>query len=116
MASATRIVYDGAMIHHRGEAGVLGIGAGNFAGEKYTDEKGTEARRAAAGLWLVVRGHSDTTAFHRVHAGKQIRCHNFQIMVLAVGSDRRGMYVRLEVSEPGGGANASGRNTQGSTS
>jgi hypothetical protein len=108
MASTTLVVYDGAMITHRGESGVLGIGTGNFASEKYSDEKGREMRIAAAGLWLVVRGHPDTNAFQRVHAGQQIDYHNFQIKVLAVGSDRRGMYVRVDVSEPGGGKNASG--------
>jgi hypothetical protein len=110
MGSTTLVVYDGTMIHHHGESGVLGIGIGNFASEKFSDEKGREMRGAAAGLWLVVRGRPDTNAFQRVHAGQQIDYHNFQITVLAVGSDRRGMYVRVEVSDPGGGANASGKN------
>jgi hypothetical protein len=108
MASTTLVVYDGATINHRGEAGVLGIGTGNFASEKYTDEKGKESRRAAAGLWLVIRGRPDTNAFQRVHAGQQIDCRNFRIKVLTVGSDQRSMYVRVEVSEVNGGTNAAG--------
>jgi hypothetical protein len=97
MTTTTLVVYDGAMINHRIESGVLGIGAGNFASEKYTDEKGRETRRAAAGLWLVLRGHPDTNAFERVHAGKQIDYQGYRITVAAVGSDKRSMFVKLEL-------------------
>ena len=110
MGSTTLVVYDGTMVYHRGESGVLGIATGNFASEKFSDEKGREMHGAAAGLWLVVRGCPDTNAFQRVHPGQQIDYHNFQIKVLAVGSDRHGMYVRIEVIEPSGGTNASGKN------
>jgi hypothetical protein len=99
MAPTTLVVYDGAMISHRSESGVLGVGAGNFASEKYTDEKGTEARRAAAGLWLVIRGRPDTNAIQRVHAGQRIKYQEFQIRVLAVGSDKRGMYVKVDIDK-----------------
>ena len=101
MASTTLVVYDGEMIDHRGESGVLGIGAGNFASEKYYDELGKETRGAAAGLWLVVRGRPDTNAFQRVHAAQQIDYQQFQIRVLAVGSDKRGMYIKLDIDNPG---------------
>jgi hypothetical protein len=110
MGSTILIVYDGTMVYHRGESGMLGIATGNFASSKYLNEKGEEMRRPAAGLWLVVRGRPDTNAFQRVHAGQQIDHHNFQIKVLAVGSDRHSMFVRVEVTEPSGGANASGKN------
>jgi hypothetical protein len=96
-ALATRIVYDGEMIHHHGEAGALGIGAGNFVSEKYTDENGKELRRAAAGLWLVLRGRPGTNASHRVHAGQQVDFHGYRIRIRMVGSDKRNMYVRLEL-------------------
>ena len=99
MAPTTLVVYDGAMISHRSEADVLGVGAGNFASEKYTDEKGTETRRAAAGLWLVIRGRPDTNAFQRVHTGQRIEYQKFQIRILAVGSDKRGMFVKVDIEK-----------------
>ncbi len=101
MESATLVVYEGAMINHRSGSGVLGIGTGNFASEKYSDEKGKETRGATAGLWLVVRGRPDTNAFQRVHAGQQFDYQQFQIRVLAVGSDKRGMYLKLDIDIAG---------------
>ena len=101
MVSTTLVVHDGAMIYHRGESDVLGIGTGNFTGEKYTDEKGKESRRAAAGLWLVIRGHPETNAFQRVHAGQQIEYNQYRIKVSAVGSDKRSMYVQLNIENAG---------------
>jgi hypothetical protein len=109
MASTILVVYDGAMVNHHGESGVLGIASGNFASEKHLNEKGEETRGPTAGLWLVIRGRPDTNAFQKVHAGQQIEYLPFRIKVLTIGSDRRGMYVRVDVSEPGGGANASGK-------
>ncbi len=97
MAFTTLVVYDGTMINHRGESGVLGIRTGNFASEKFAAEKGKEARRAAAGLWLVIRGRPDTSAFQRVHAGQQIDYQGCRIRVRVVGSDHRGMYVKIDV-------------------
>jgi hypothetical protein len=97
MASTTLVVYDGAMVNHHGETGVLGIGTGSFASEKYTDETGKESRRAAAGLWLVLRGRPDTNSFQRVHAGQQIDYQGYRIKVSAVGSDKRSMYVKMEL-------------------
>jgi hypothetical protein len=101
MASSNLVVYDGAMINHRSESGVLGIVAGNFASEKYTDEKGKETRGATAGLWLVVRGRPDTNTFQRVHAGQQIDFLKYKIQVLAVGNDKRGMHITLDIGNAG---------------
>ncbi len=97
MASVALMIYDGRMINHRGEAGVLGIRTGDFASEKYTDEKGKETRRAAAGLWLVIRGRPDTSAFQQIHSGQQIDYEGYRIRVRTVGSDLHGMYVKIEV-------------------
>ncbi len=97
MASTTLVVHDGAMIYHHGESGVLGIGTGNFASEKYTDEKGKESRRAAAGLWLVIRGHPEANFFQRIHAGQQIDYNQYRIKVSAVGSDKRSMYIQVDI-------------------
>jgi hypothetical protein len=110
MASTTLVVHEGEMINHSGEFGVLGIATGNYASEKYLNEKGEETREPTAGLWLVLRGRPETNAFQRANSGRQIEYLPFRIKVLTIGSDRRGMYVRVEVSEPGGGANASGKN------
>ncbi|MGB7537296.1 MAG: hypothetical protein WBM17_02040 [Anaerolineales bacterium] len=101
MASTTVVVYDGTMINHNVKAGVLGIGAGSFASEKYSDEKGKETRGATAGLWLVIRGRPDTNAFERVHAGQQIDYQGYRITVSAVGSDKRSMYVKMELENAG---------------
>jgi hypothetical protein len=100
MASTTLILYDRKHTNYRSEAGVLEIATGNFASERYTDEKGKEARRAAAGLWLVVRGRPDTSAFTQVHAGQQIDFEECRIRVRTVGSDYRGMYVKIDVENP----------------
>lgn len=97
MASTTLVVYDGEMIDYRGKSSVLGIGTGNFTSEKYLNEKGVETRRPTAGLWLFIRGRSDTSAFQRTHAGQWIKFNGFKIQVLTVGSDRRSMYVKIEV-------------------
>jgi hypothetical protein len=97
MASTTLILYDRQNINHRNEAGVLGIATGNFASERYTDEKGKATRRAAAGLWLAVRGRPETNAFQQVHAGQQIDFEEYRIRVRTVGSDHRGMYVKMEI-------------------
>jgi hypothetical protein len=110
MASTTLTAYEGVMINYRGESGVLGIGAGNFASEKYVHEKGVEIRGATGGLWLALRGRPETNAFHRVHAGQQIDFDDFRIKVLAIGSNRRGMFVRFKVSEEVGGKNVSRKN------
>jgi hypothetical protein len=96
MASTTLILYDRQSINYRTETGVLGIATGNFAGEKFHDEKGVERRGATAGLWLVIRGRPGTSAFQRVHAGQQIDYQGGRIRVLTVGSNHRGMYVKIE--------------------
>ncbi|MBN2084161.1 MAG: hypothetical protein JW748_02985 [Anaerolineales bacterium] len=97
MSSATLVIHDGVMINHRGGHGVLGIGTGNFQGGKYSDENGTEKRGATAGLWLVLGGKPDVNAFDRVYPEKAIDFEGYQILVRAVGSDRRSMYIKVEV-------------------
>ena len=109
MVSTTLVVYDGEMVNHRGESGVLGIATGNFASDKYLNEKGKETRGPTAGLWLVYPRPAGNQIFQRANAGRQIDYLPFRIKVLTIGSDRRGMYVRVEVSEPGGGTNAPGK-------
>src|SRR4030042_99593 len=60
MALETLTLYERRSINYRSESGVLGIAAGNFASEKYLDEKGAEKRRATAGVWVRRSGHTDT--------------------------------------------------------
>ncbi len=80
---------------------MLGIGTGNFASEKYPEEKGIETRGATAGLWLVIRNHPETNVLQRVHAGQKIDYQQFGIQVSAIGSDKRGMYIKLDIDNPG---------------
>ncbi|OGO10484.1 MAG: hypothetical protein A3K46_02725 [Chloroflexi bacterium RBG_13_60_9] len=108
MASTTLVIHDGAMINHPGGYGVLGIGAGNFNRGKYPDENGVEKRGATAGLWLVIGGKPETNAFYQVYPGKTIDFEGYQILVRAIGSDRRSMCVRIEVVEADGGKNVVG--------
>ncbi|MBN2085070.1 MAG: hypothetical protein JW748_07570 [Anaerolineales bacterium] len=100
MTSEPVILYERIRFNFRSAAGVLGITTGNFASEKYLDEKGVEKRGATAGLWLAVRGRPDTGAFQRVHAGRQIEYEGYRIRVQAVGSDHRGIFVRMEIEPP----------------
>ena len=97
MAPTTLILYDRKNTNYRSEAGVLEIATGNFASERCTDEKGRETRRAAAGLWLAVRGRPEANVFQQVHAGQQIDFEQYRIRVQTVGSDHRGMYVKIDV-------------------
>ena len=90
-------IYDGKINNYRIETGVLGIRTGNFASEEYLDENGAEMRRATAGLWLILRGRPETSSFQRVYGGQEIEYQGRRIRVLAVGSDHRGMYVKMEV-------------------
>jgi hypothetical protein len=101
MTSETVILYERRRLKYRSEAGVLVIATGDFASEKYLDEKGVEKRGSTAGLWLAVRGRPDTGAFQRVHAGRQIDYEGYRIRVQAVGSDHRGIFGRMEI-EPAG--------------
>jgi hypothetical protein len=105
MAFTTLIVHDGAMINHPGGLGVLAIGTGNFSGGKYTDENGAEVLGATAGLWLILSGKPETDAFHRVYPGKIIDFEGYRIHVRVIGSDRRSMYVKVEVTEADGRMN-----------
>lgn len=102
MTSTILVVYDGVMINHRCDCGVLGMGTGSYAREKFNDEKGRETRGATAGLWLVVRGKPETQKYYRVHRGQQIEYQGSRINVMTIGSDQRSMYVRLEVEDTGG--------------